>query len=94
VPTFIWRTYNEIVPALLGTDLQAGAGRYTKIWRCAFDALGLLVLQTPPDERRSTRLVGPNRHVLVWLTVMFLLIATSYSSGLASILTVPRYYAR
>ncbi|XP_023710035.1 probable glutamate receptor [Cryptotermes secundus] len=73
------------------TNIQAGTGRYASVLDCAFNALGLLVLQTPPDERRSTRNVGPNRHVLVWLTVMFLLITTSYGSGLASILTVPRF---
>lgn len=78
---------------MLGTEtsVQAGTGRYTSLWDCAFNALGLLVLQTPPDERKTTRLVGPTRHVLVWLTIMFLLITTSYGSGLASVLTVPRY---
>ena len=74
-----------------GTNVQAGTERYTSLWDCAFNALGLLVLQTPPDERTSTRITGPTRHVLVWLTVMFLLITTSYGSGLASILTIPRY---
>jgi hypothetical protein len=73
------------------TNVQALTGRYASVLDCAFNALGLLVLQTPTDERRSTRLVGPNRHVLVWLTIMFLLITTSYGSGLASILTLPRY---
>ncbi|PSN43557.1 hypothetical protein C0J52_03708 [Blattella germanica] len=64
---------------------------YSTMWNCVFNSLGLLVLQTPPDERTTNRLIGPNRHVLVWLTIMFLLITTSYSSGLASILTVPRF---
>ncbi|KAJ9598703.1 hypothetical protein L9F63_010613 [Diploptera punctata] len=76
----------------IGSHKHHIKSRYSTLWDCVFNALGLLVLQTPPDERiTASRMTGPNRHVLIWLSIMFLLITSSYSSGLASILTVPRF---
>ncbi|XP_054258586.1 uncharacterized protein LOC128983345 isoform X2 [Macrosteles quadrilineatus] len=50
--------------------------------------LGFLVLQASSNRTVEK---GSVRHLVNWLHVAFLLVATSYSSGLASILTVPSY---
>ncbi|XP_046988134.1 glutamate receptor ionotropic, kainate 2-like [Schistocerca americana] len=76
---------------VLGKDDGPAGGRYSTVEDCFFRSLGLLVLQTPDMERRHTRVVGPTRHVLSWLLLAYLLVTVSYSSGLSSMLTIPRY---
>jgi hypothetical protein len=63
--------------------------RFSTVTDSAISSVGLLLLQVP-DEERSPQYV-PQRHLLAWLMVFFLLINTIYSGGLASVLTVPRY---
>ncbi|XP_068084386.1 uncharacterized protein [Anabrus simplex] len=79
------------VKPTLPRNLKSGTRRYNTLMDCAFRTLGLLVLQTPDSERHEGREVGPTRHVLSWLLIVFVLVTSSYSSGLASVLAVPRY---
>ncbi|PSN57696.1 Ionotropic receptor 41a13 [Blattella germanica] len=77
---------------LLGGTGQTVVNMYSTWLECAFRTMGLLVLQVPPDERDySTTRYVPLRHLVTWLILLYFLVTTGYSAGLASVLTLPKY---
>ncbi|XP_075215171.1 glutamate receptor ionotropic, delta-2-like [Lycorma delicatula] len=74
------------------------ANQFSNNWRvrfrtmadCVLRVIGILLLQVPTAKGVQQPPL-PLRYIITWLEVMFLLIVTSYHSGLASNLTVHRY---
>ncbi|XP_066993966.2 probable glutamate receptor [Anabrus simplex] len=70
----------------LGRTIGSKPGRFTSWSECCLLALGMLVMQVPSEDHRL-----PLRYFVCCLLVVFLLLSSSYSGGLSSVLTVPRF---
>ena len=69
-----------------GGRLLPGVG-FRSLGRCLQLLLGSAVTAYIP---RSTASLGPHRHLIAWWVVFSMLMATAFSSGLISHLTLPR----
>nr|CAD7604481.1 unnamed protein product [Timema genevievae] len=64
---------------------------YSNLWKSLFLTVGYVLQQSPADVKDPQAPQNtPLRHLVTWLLVVFLLVASVYSGGLASVLTVPK----
>nr|CAD7450161.1 unnamed protein product [Timema bartmani] len=64
---------------------------YSNLWKSLFLTVGYVLQQSPADVKDPQAPQNtPLRHLVTWLLFVFLLVASVYSGGLASVLTVPK----